>query len=110
MASVCVVCGKRITWTFSLCSKCEAEYGKRVEDWPEWVREEVNASRRARRREASDDRHMADNCDSSIMLTFVSSFSVEELIIAKESIASAFTTDEVDIKDSDWDAVCDWSV
>ena len=45
----CVVCGRFITWRFSLCRKCEKEYGKRVKEWPEWVRYLVNQSRRERR-------------------------------------------------------------
>ena len=33
----CVVCGRFITWRFSVCRKCEKIYGKRVKDWPEWL-------------------------------------------------------------------------
>jgi hypothetical protein len=48
MKSDCVVCQKRISWAFSLCAECEGEYGKRAADWPDWLRELVNASRRER--------------------------------------------------------------
>lgn len=45
----CVVCGKRITPTFWVCSGCEATYGLvgvRYAEWPEWVKLLVRTSRR----------------------------------------------------------------
>lgn len=45
----CVVCGRQITWRFSLCGACENRYGNRAGDWPEWLRYLVNQSRRERR-------------------------------------------------------------
>ena len=36
--NTCVVCGRRITFPFTLCRHCEEIYGKRVADHPEWVR------------------------------------------------------------------------
>lgn len=33
----CLVCSKPITWQFAICSACEAEYGNKMEQWPEWL-------------------------------------------------------------------------
>ena len=57
MKNRCVVCHKKITYRFSLCAACEAEYGNRAGDWPPWVRYLVNQSRRERRANARYDRH-----------------------------------------------------
>jgi len=35
--SKCVVCGRKITYRFTLCRICEKEYGKRKADWPPWL-------------------------------------------------------------------------
>ena len=55
--SKCVVCHTNITYQFSLCAACEAEYGRRAGNWPPWVRYLVNQSRRERRAEAKYARH-----------------------------------------------------
>jgi len=44
----CVICGKNITYQFYLCNGCEADWGKRKVDWPEWLRYLVNQARRER--------------------------------------------------------------
>ena len=53
----CVVCGKAITYRFSLCGECEDKYGRRVAEWPEWVRYLVNQSRRERRANKKINKH-----------------------------------------------------
>ncbi len=47
--SLCAVCQKPITYRFSLCRECEAEYGNRASDWNPWVKAAVNHDRRERR-------------------------------------------------------------
>ena len=47
--TACAVCGKPITYRFSLCRECEALYGRRAAEWPGWVRAMVNSDRRERR-------------------------------------------------------------
>ena len=43
--SVCVVCGKRVTWQFYVCAKCEDVYPR---PFPEWLRFLVNDAMRER--------------------------------------------------------------
>ena len=39
MAHTCMAgCGKRITWRFAICAKCEDVYGRSARQWPEWLR------------------------------------------------------------------------
>jgi len=53
MASKHSGCGKYITWNFAICAKCEAIYGKRARDWPDWLRflwqDEQKRRRRAKK-------------------------------------------------------------
>lgn len=45
----CVTCGKRITYTFWVCSSCENTYGIagiKYTNWPEWIKVLVKTSRR----------------------------------------------------------------
>ena len=46
----CVIadCGQRLTHHFWLCADHEAIYGPEHRDWPEWLRDLVNAHRRER--------------------------------------------------------------
>jgi len=54
----CIICMKRISERFHLCRDCEEEYGlldengklKPPKEWPDWIREDYNWSRRERRR------------------------------------------------------------
>ena len=50
MKPECVSCGKTITWQFYLCNTCEKEYGKRKDDWPEWLGYLVNEEAKQRMR------------------------------------------------------------
>lgn len=43
--SSCLVCTKRIT-AFWICAVCEGKYGRRVNDWPAWLRELRREARR----------------------------------------------------------------
>ena len=63
MNSDCVVCGKRITYRFSLCAECEEFYGRRVGDdiRPQWVNDLINQSRRERRAYFKDIEYVADS-------------------------------------------------
>lgn len=45
----CVVCGKQITYRFSLCAKCEEEYGRIASDQPEWLRFLINDDRKQKK-------------------------------------------------------------
>ena len=51
--SNCVIptCGKRISWTFWLCSDCEKIYGRRAKDSnrPEWVNYLIRQAAKERR-------------------------------------------------------------
>lgn len=42
----CGGCGKPIDLTFSLCTDCIKQYGRHADQWPEWLREHVNALQR----------------------------------------------------------------
>lgn len=45
----CVICGKRITYTFWVCSACEGRHGLDgipYRNWPEWTKLLVRTSRR----------------------------------------------------------------
>jgi hypothetical protein len=108
MMGVCVLCDARITFQFSLCAECEDIWGRRVKDWPEWLRFMVNDSRRLRRSFFRDKSRLV-KLDSNA--NGFSMMNMEELIIAKESIACYFTSDgdEMALMDSDWEAVYDWS-
>ena len=44
-------CGKRITWSFALCSDCEKKYGHSAYDWPDWLRFLWQDEQRERRRD-----------------------------------------------------------
>jgi hypothetical protein len=99
-----VVCEAQISWQFSICSGCEEKYGRRADEWPEWLRYLVNQSRRERRAHARDKSRIVQldsNHDGFACM------SVEELVIAKMEIAYYFTSDgdEVELMDSDWEAV-----
>lgn len=47
----CLVCGKPITYTFAICSSCEAQYGKSAKSWPSWLRFLWADTQRERRQE-----------------------------------------------------------
>jgi hypothetical protein len=34
----CLNCHKAITWRFAICTDCEAIYGNKATDWPDWLR------------------------------------------------------------------------
>ena len=53
-SSVCVCCGKSITWQFDICAKCEAHYKAQCAEQevpypPEWLRLLANDSQLERR-------------------------------------------------------------
>lgn len=68
LSNKCVVCQKKITWRFSLCRKCGKIYGKHKRDWPEWLRDYVNAIRREKYRQKLDaDRLVSlDDCCATV--------------------------------------------
>jgi len=53
--SVCVCCGKQITWQYDLCVDCETKYKKQCEEQdksypPKWLKFLTNESQKKRRR------------------------------------------------------------
>ena len=47
----CVVCGKNVAYRWYLCAECEDKYGKRKDEWPEWLRFLVNDAAKERMRQ-----------------------------------------------------------
>ena len=56
----CVVCGKRITWTFWICEKHRKEYGDNLRDWPPWLQYLAKQTRRERYAEKRDRERLED--------------------------------------------------
>jgi hypothetical protein len=105
----CVVCGKRITYPFKVCAECEAVWGNRVGNRPEWLTFLVNEEERNR----WHDKHhkfisIADSDDG-----FYYEIDFENLIQERMNYAG-FLVDDSDglfeLQDSDWEAVYTWSL
>jgi len=102
----CVICQKPITWTFYLCKEHEAEYGKRVEDWPDWLRYMIREENMVRW-------HLTDPRSTQFRLEYLEelrtdmaySFDIEDFVETRMDFAGYVTTDGIALEDSDWDAV-----
>lgn len=121
-------CRKVITKAFLLCAKCEDEYGRRVEERPEWVNYLVNEEAKARRyhwgkvkrsHETSyedietvlDSDHLEYNGSLAGVSYTVDYVTIVEYRTWYEGyIVDAGTSDEYIFQDSDWEAVYSYGV
>lgn len=114
---ICAVCSGDITWRFKLCAECEEEYGKRVDDWPEWVRFLVNDEMK-RRRTMTDNNRVRTGKEAYIEDQTMDGFyvmDIEELIMTKMDFAGYITVasdgiEGYEFKDSDWEAVYSFTI
>lgn len=121
----CVVCHKRVSWKFWLCSECEEKYGYSQEDpdRPEWVRFLIRDAARERREDEKYTNMRSyedfDNSEDSDMseadkdaLKMVYAYNLEVVICTKfdyENWTIETTNGGFEIKDSDWEAVYSYS-
>lgn len=57
MPHKCLACGRRITWTFAICAKCEGTYGNKSREWPGWLSFLWKSEQRNRRRNKRERDH-----------------------------------------------------
>ena len=104
----CVICGKKVTRQFKTCAECEEEWGRRVDDRPEWLTEMINDEERQRYWEENNQEVQLNDSDDG----FSYYYDIEDLIEAKADYAG-FSIDDSDgyweLQDSDWDSVLTWS-
>ena len=110
----CVICGKRITWSFWVCADCESDYdlvGVRYAEWPEWLRFLVSDEKRLRDR-ASDNNRIRDGKEAYLedASEWENGFcySIEDWIIVKQEYINIVIDDSdgyFELQDSDWESV-----
>lgn len=107
----CVICGKVLTWDFYVCSSDEDEYGRRVEDRPDWLTYLINEERMVRYHIKNNGGRVIRIEDSDDGFSYRIGFDelIEYKIYYSGWMAKTSDGEMIELKDSDWDSVFTYS-